>query len=417
MKSRYWIRCFFLFLFVEYVCLSPMCMMAMGKQINISVLMSTAHERKAFKKITDTFRKETGIRVRVIAKSDAKYKDMLDKWLIEGEGTPDVLYWQAGKRLFHYVKQGKVLSISKMWQEKGLDQSFSLGLKALVSYEGEVYGLPYAYYNWGFYYKKSLFKKYGIAEPRTMTELIRLSEILQSKGVVPFASGIKNHWPATAWFDYINLRTNGLEFATKLADGKIPYTDPLVKNVFEAWKELIDKKLFKRGQDKAGWADFFGDFYRDKVGMQLLGNFALDKFDSKFRDDIGFFPFPEIKKGLPQYELAPTEVFMIAKSTKFPEEAVRFLAFLSEPEQQNQIASGTYVFPANLSSRQVGVHSLATEGEAYLKKAPGFIQYFDRDNEPEFEKLAVPEIARFMLQPNVSKVTDALEAHRLKVYR
>lgn len=387
-----------------------------AKKISIALLMSTGSERLAFKKITDSFYKKTGISVKVIAKSDAAYKKVLDKWVVEGKSTPDVLYWQAGKRLFHYAKQGKIIPINDLWTRLRLDDSFSPGLKELVTLDGQVYGLPYAYYNWGFYYKKSLFRKLDIAEPQTFADLKAMAKVLKDNGVVPFASGIQNNWPATAWFDYMNLRLNGIDFSVQLAAGKVPYTDPRVVAVFKEWKSLIDLGYFKKGQKKKDWSGYLGDLYRDQVGTQLIGNFVIDKLDKRFKNDIGFFPFPKMKKEIPLFELAPTEVFMIPKAGKNHQHAMALIEHFSLPESQTAIASDMYIFPANNKSVQVGIHSLAAEGETYLKKAPAYIQYFDRDNEPEFEKLAVPAIANFMVDADLKKVVADLEKFRNQVY-
>ena len=81
-----------------------------------------------------------------------------------------------------------------------------------VSWQGHVYALPYSYYHWGLFYSRSTLQKVGLQPPVNWSELLQSCKILRQHGITPLVLGAKEYWPALAWFDYLNLRLNGLAF-------------------------------------------------------------------------------------------------------------------------------------------------------------------------------------------------------------
>jgi multiple sugar transport system substrate-binding protein len=53
----------------------------------------------------------------------------------------------------------------------------------------------------------------------------------------------------------MNLRVNGYEFHMDLTAGKVPWTDPKVKAVFEKWAELVEALLRLENHAAIDWQD------------------------------------------------------------------------------------------------------------------------------------------------------------------
>ena len=69
----------------------------------------------------------------------------------------------------------------------------------LVSYGGRQFGVPYTYYQVGFYYRRDVLNAAGIVEaPRTFGELVAACDRLKAAGIEPFAIGTRDLWPAAA---------------------------------------------------------------------------------------------------------------------------------------------------------------------------------------------------------------------------
>ena len=83
----------------------------------------------------------------------------------------------------------------------------------LVSVDGRQYGVPYQHYQVGLYLRSDVLREAGIAEPpRSWDGLLAACERLKTRHVEPIAIGTRDLWPAAAWFDYLDLRENGLAF-------------------------------------------------------------------------------------------------------------------------------------------------------------------------------------------------------------
>jgi ABC-type glycerol-3-phosphate transport system substrate-binding protein len=90
-----------------------------------------------------------------------------------------------------------------------------------MSRNGKTWGVPYSYYQWGVYYRKDIYDKLGLSEPKTWNELLSNCDALKGVGVTPFTIGTKYLWTAAGVFDYLNLRTNGYDVHNALTDGKL----------------------------------------------------------------------------------------------------------------------------------------------------------------------------------------------------
>ena len=382
-----------------------------AREIEVGVFL-TPKQRSPFAEIFRKFSEETGIKVTTVARTDAKYKQNLSVWLLEGKKTPDVLYWQASQRLFFYAQKGVIHPITHLWNESDFDKNFS-HVKSGVTYKGDIYALPFSYYHWGIFYRKSLIEKYG-GVPQTWEAFIAQCEKMKKDGISPIGIGTKNNWPAAAWFDYINLRINGLKFHQQVLIGKIPFHDKRLQNVLIEWKKLIDKGFFNKENKKLAWDEVLPKFYRNKIGFILIGNFATSKFPKSRIEDIGFMPFPKIQD-IPLYEEAPMDVFMIAKSTKHVKEAELFIKFMARVDIQSVHNKRIGYLPPNKAAT-VGQNLFIQAGANMLKQAEGLTQYFDRDTLPAFAKKAVPFLAEFINTGNLKEVTEKLEQARKDVF-
>ena len=79
---------------------------------------------------------------------------------------PDLATWYAGNRMAPFVKAGLFEDVSDVWKAEGLDESLKSAAKSMTI-DGKKWGLPYTYYQWGVYYRKDIFAKLGINEPKT----------------------------------------------------------------------------------------------------------------------------------------------------------------------------------------------------------------------------------------------------------
>lgn len=380
----------------------------------ISFMKGDQNQRAAMLNLLRDFHDQhPGIRVLPIDAADSEYKEKIIGWA--GSGEADVLYWQAGNRLCHLQQHGDLLDIGELWNSSQLDMAFADPVRDLVSCGGEVYGMPFMYYHWGFYYRKSLFDKWGLKPPRNWEEFVHLATTLKEIGIKPIGLSSKNYWPVAAWFDYLNLRINGLEFHRNTLSGKVAFSDQRLLRVFQHWKTLLDAGLVSPNHKEFDVDSILPFVFNGRIGMTLSGNFVSTKLPSAMREEIGFFPFPEIESAVPVFEIAPTEVFVISRHSRQLDAAKAFVRFISHRKNQETLATEL----KQLSPRVDADHSsdyLTQAGLEVLRKAEGYAQFFDRDTDPVFAHAALKIFRDFIDKPDIAATVAELEKARGRVF-
>ncbi|OYU46630.1 MAG: hypothetical protein CFE44_01105 [Burkholderiales bacterium PBB4] len=308
----------------------------------------------------------------------------------------DVAFWFAGERLQHAVEQNLLRPIDDPQLKAGMSRNFVEAAVGATTVRGSSYGLPLSYYAWGFYYRKSLFSSLGLKPPAQWAEFLEVGRKLKAAGIAPTAVGAAEGWPAAAWFDYLNLRTNGIDFHRRLLTGEARFTDPKVREVMLQWKRLQELGFFMPETLDKTWDAPLPFLYRNMVGMVLMGGFASAKFPPQLASDIGFFPFPAMVQGVPQFEDAPLDVLVLPRSGKNPDAARKFLLFLSQSAALNTYNDKVQQL-SPLKSFQ------PSEGNAQevqtLQSAKAIAFYFDRDAKPHLVEPAFAAFKQFLLPP------------------
>ena len=231
------------------------------------------------------------------------------------QGTPDdVFTWFAGYRMQFFAAQGLATDISDVWQEIGAD--FTPAFKAAsTGADGKQYFVPFTYYPWAVFYRKSLWQEKGYEAPKTLDEFTALAQKMKADGLIPIAFADKDGWPAMGTFDILNMRINGYDFHISLMAGKESWTDPKVKQVFDTWRGLM--QYHQPASLGRTWQEAGQSLQQKKTGMYLLGMFVAQQFPESDRDDIDFFTFPEIN---PQFGTdsidAPIDGYMVSAKAK-----------------------------------------------------------------------------------------------------
>lgn len=384
--------------------------------LTINADTSDPAPRRALEEAVDQFRKENpGLEVKVNIFDHESYKTTLRNWLA-GE-APDVVYWYAGERMKYFVDRGFFEDISDVWAQ-GTAKADMASTLASVTVGGKQYGVPYTYYNWGIYYRKDLFEKAGVVSPpRTWVEFLDACQKLKASGVAPIVIGSKALWPTAGWFDYLDLRINGMEFHLSLMAGKVPYTDPKLKEVFARWQELLKPGYFIENHAAYTWQESQPLLYQGKGAMYLIGNFITPEFPPDVRDQIGFFQFPELTAGLPKFEDAPTDTVHIPSKAKNKADAKKFMAFMMRAEVQTKLNAALKQVPTNKNA-QVADDPFLKAGYEMLSQAAGTAQFYDRDTDPTMAQDGMKGFQEFMINPDRrDQVLEQLEAKRKQVFK
>jgi multiple sugar transport system substrate-binding protein len=342
------------------------------------------------------------------------YKTTIRNWLVTS--PPDVVFWYAGNRMKTFVDRALFEDVSDLWQEKNMHEDYKSAAPAMTV-NGKQYGVPYTYYQWGVYYRKDLFEQNGISEPKTWEELKSAAATLKAKDIAPFAIGTKYLWTAAGWFDYLNLRTNGLDFHIDLMDGKVPYTDERVRKTFDNWKELVEPGYFLENHASYSWQEAQPFLYNGKAAMYLIGNFITPSFPQELAGKMGFFQFPIIDPSVAMVEDAPMDTIHIPSKAKNKVDARKFLEFVARAENQQLINEQLLQIPTNSKAKPKD-NEFLNKGVDMLNTAAGTAQFYDRDTTPAMAKEGMKGFQEFMVKPErLDAILERLEKVRQREFK
>ncbi len=335
--------------------------------------------------IVQSFTQDTGITVKVNTVDHSTFQNQISSYL---QGTPDDVWtWFSGFRMRFFAAQGLATDISDVWATVGehYGEAFKVGS---TGDDGKQYFIPVYLYPWAVFYRKDVFAEKGYEIPTTYEDLKTLATKMQADGLVPFAFGDKEGWPAQGTFDILNLRLNGYDFHVNLMAGKEKWTDAKVKTVFDTWKELLP--FHQQGAAGRPWADASTTLLQKKAGMYFHGMFTSQQFQTAGQaelDQLDFFPYPnfgtqfDAEKALD----APIDGFMLSKAPKNLDGSKAFLEYLAQPATQvTWVSQDKSNIAASKDADTSGYTPLQKKAAEVIGSAQRITQFLDRDTNPEF---------------------------------
>ena len=371
--------------------------------------------RAAWEAAVGQFQRENpDIQVQFNVYDHESYKKAIRNWLTGA--PPDVVFWFAGYRMRQFVTPGLLEDVSDLFSP-GMKAAFHPSVVDHVSVGGRQYGMPYTMYQIGLYYRRDLLTGAGVREPiRTWLELVAACDQLKAKGVEPIAIGTRDLWPAAAWFDYLDLRRNGLTFHAQLMQGRVDYRDARVRSVFAYWRQLVDRGCFSRNHASSSWQESQALLYEGKAAMMLIGNFIVANFPEHVRDRMDFMAFPTVADAVGRFEDAPVNTVHVPAGARNKSEARRFLAFVGRADVQEALNKGMLQLPTHLQATPAPDRFLV-KGRALLASADGLAQYFDRDTSEDLANVAMKGFQEFMLRPErLESILVTIERARARIY-
>jgi multiple sugar transport system substrate-binding protein len=356
-----------------------------GGQVTLGSNYSDTLPKGVLQGIVDTFTKNTGIAVKVNTVDHGTFQDTIQNYL---QGTPDDVWtWFSGFRMRFFAAQGLATDVSDVWAKIGpkYSDAFKVGS---TGDDGKQYFIPIYLYPWAVFYRKSIFSENGYTVPATFDELKTLAAKMQTDGLVPFAFGDKDGWPAQGTFDILNLRNNGYQFHVDLMAGKEKWTDPRVTTVFEVFREVLP--FHQEGAAGRIWQDASATLVQKKAGMYFHGMFTSQQFQEAGQaelDDLDFFPYPNFGTDFDAEKAldAPIDGFALSRAPKNVEGSKRFLEYLAEPATQvTWVTQDKSNIAASKDADTSGYSALQKKAAEVIGSAQRITQFLDRDTRPDF---------------------------------
>ncbi|MEU1007790.1 ABC transporter substrate-binding protein [Streptomyces sp. NPDC005890] len=320
-----------------------------GAHLEVAAVWTGA-EQANFKKVLAEFEKRTGAKVTFVPAQDPIINFLGSK--IAGGQPPDVaLLPQPGA-----IKQ----AVDKGWAKplgpearKELAKNYSQGWQDIGKVGGKQYGVYYKAANKSLiWYNAEVFENAGAKEPKTWQDLLTASRAVYDSGVTPFSVAGADGWPLTDWFENVYLSQAGPEKYDQLAQHKIKWTDPSVKQALTTLAQIWGRKDYLAGgQTGALQTEFpqsvtqtFTGGDQPKSAMVYEGDFVqvnIGETKAKVGTDAKVFPFPAVGAGAPV--VSGGDAAVILKDSKAAQALATFLA--SPDAATIQAKLGGYLSP------------------------------------------------------------------------
>ncbi|MGM9445684.1 ABC transporter substrate-binding protein [Streptomyces murinus] len=236
---------------------------------------------------------------------------------------------------------------------KEVQKNYSQGWQDIGKVNGKQYGVYYKAANKSLiWYNAKVFENAGAKEPTTWKDLLTTAQAVYDSGVTPFSVPGADGWPLTDWFENVYLSQAGPEKYDQLAQHKIKWTDPSVKQALQTLAQIWGKKDYLAGgQDGALQTEFpnsvtqtFTGGDQPKAAMIYEGDFVqvnIGETKAKVGTDAKVFPFPAVGSTAPV--VSGGDAAVVLKDSKA---AQALMTFLASPDAATiQAKLGGYLSP------------------------------------------------------------------------
>ncbi|MUT68261.1 sugar ABC transporter substrate-binding protein [Paenibacillus sp. NEAU-GSW1] len=302
-----------------------------GEPVTLTYAMWDANQAKGIRTMADEFEKANpGIKIDIEVTGWSEYWTMLEAGATGGS-LPDV-FWMHSNEIYRYASNNMLLDLTdRLKNSTKADLSkFPEGLNQIYNFEGKQYAVPKDFDTIGLWYNKTMFDEAKLEYPNenwTWDDLYKAAKALTKDGKYGILTPFHNQ---EGYYNFVYQ--NGGTIIS--ADKKSGYDDPKTIEALEYYIKFIRDGLSPEIYDDAarGEAIQNGVAAMGFFGSWNLSGFTANEFMAK---NFDVAPLPKKEK---QASIFNGLGNAIAFNTKHPEEAWKFVEYLSSKEGQDRQA-------------------------------------------------------------------------------
>ena len=215
-----------------------------------------------------------------------------------------------------------------------------------ATYNGKVYGVPFAVQVLGIFYNKDIYAKYDLSEPKTWDELVSNAEVLKKNGITPFFIPGKVAWFLALQHGMCGVSILGPEWIKNLIEGKTNFLDPKYVDLNRKINDL--KKYYQDSFMANDMADQDAALAFGQTAMILTGIWGLPTWKELDPDvNVGYFMVPPARADQKPYAYTYNDgSITMTSSVKNKELANKVLEFVATPKFGTIFSNVTFNIPA-----------------------------------------------------------------------
>jgi multiple sugar transport system substrate-binding protein len=385
--------------------------------LNIQLGFANSTERDGFTALVNDFRASNpDVEVHLNLVDADGYRKALPATL-DGDAAPDVFNWSAGEQLRGFAQRGELDDLSDLWKANNWWTAYAATVSA-ATVGGKQFALPYQYYPWGLFSRRDVLEAAGLHEtPKDLAHLITACSKLRRAGFTPIALAGKDADAIGAWFDFIDLRTNGYEFHNQVLAGKVSYNDRDVRRTFGMWKQLVDAQCFAPNAATTDQRTAEALVWQGHAAFLLTGIVVTAAIPESLQPVIEYHRFPVIDSSQPPAETAPVDTFAVAARAHNKADARRFLKFAGSSAANAKLTKALGSFPTNNIAPVPGTVTNVASYKVLTDAKTSVVQGYGRDTPAGMSQAGIKGFQDFLAQPGqLYPILDRLDAVRANAY-
>ncbi|MBW9052763.1 ABC transporter substrate-binding protein [Rhizobium mesosinicum] len=311
--------------------------------------------------------------------------------MLQSDDVPDFFFSWGGGVLKQQSETGALQDLTTALDADGgkLRNAYTPASVDGLTFDGKTWAIPYKVGLVSFFYNKALFAKAGVKaeDIKSWSDFLEAVKKIKAAGIVPIAGGGGEKWPIHFYWSYLVMREGGQKVfeAAKNGEGE-GFLDPAIIKAGDDLAELGKLEPFQPGYLGATWPQTLGVFGDGKAAM-ILGFEATEANQRKNAgdgkglapDNIGRFDFPAVDGGAgkPTDTLGGLNGWAVTK--KASKEAIDFLAFLTNAENERAMAKLGMLLPVAVGADDGVVNPLLAESAKELAASTWHQNFFDQD--------------------------------------
>jgi raffinose/stachyose/melibiose transport system substrate-binding protein len=292
---------------------------------------------------------------------------------LQSEDPPDVFSYDTGPGFGGVLAEaGLLLPLGDAYRSRGW--GIYEWAKQRATYNGTLYGVPDQVEEIVLYYNTNLVPEV----PKTVEELRQIANALKGRGVIPFAFGNQEQWPAGHMFSIGVSNVLGREGLDDIlyADGR--WDTPEVEEAIDLFfRDFVESGYYPEGLSTLTYDGANALFYSGEAAMNPTGTWLVSEIVQTVQDfEVGFFPFPSIEGSGISPPAGVGAGLFVATEASNPQGAIAFIDYLLQDSTARLIIEKLNVLPARpVNPKGLDVPELFKEVLEDLSASPE-AQYF-----------------------------------------
>src|SRR5215208_6612327 len=262
---------------------------------------------------------------------------------LQSEDPPDIVSYDTGPGFGGVLAEaGLLLPLEDAYRQRGWD--IYEWAKQRATYNRTIYGVPDQVEEIVLFYNKNL-----VAEvPNTIDELRQIADELKGQGIIPFAFGNQEQWPAGHMFSIGVSNVLGREGLDEIlyADGRWD-TPEVVEAIHLFFRDFVESGYYPQGLSALNYDGANALFYTGEAAMNPTGTWLVPEIVQTVQDfEVGFFPFPSIEGSGISPPAGVGSGLFVAKEASTLQGALDFIDYLLEESTARLIIEKLNVIPA-----------------------------------------------------------------------